>query len=246
MAALWAGAVLGATMGELLPRGSPAAPAGVKVLTYNVQAGVSASGEWNFDGQLGVLRGEMPDIVGLQESDTARITGGNADEVRYMASRLGYHSYYGPKTVTGTFGIALLSRYPIEDARSFYLWSEDEQTAAIQARIRVGAASFRVFVTHLGNYGPIAQQRDILKLVPGDGPVILMGDFNFTSDSEQYAITTAVLMDCERAAPGAAAQRDGADEIDHIFASPGMGVLDYRHIGGKNSDHPAAMAVLRL
>ena len=240
VAALLAGAVLGATVSELPWRGEQAAPAAVKVLTYNVQAGVSASGMWNFDGQLGVLRQEQPDIVGLQESDTARITGGNADEVRYMASRLGYHSYYGPKTITGTFGIALLSRYPISEARTFYLWSEGEQTAVIEARISVGAANLRVFVTHLGNYGPIAQQRDILKLIPGDGPVILMGDFNFASDSQQYAITTTVLEDCEPTAQRA------ADEIDHIFASPGTRVLEYRHVGGKNSDHPAAMTVLKL
>ena len=245
VAVLGVGAILGAILGESLSPAQRASPDTIKVLTYNIQDGVDAIGRRNFDGQLGVLRQEQPDIVGLQESDTARITGGNADEVRFMASRLGYHSYYGPKTATGTFGIALLSRYPIEEARTFYLWSKGEQTAVIEARVVVGTMKLRVFVTHLGNYGPIAQQRDVLKHVPGERPVILMGDFNFTSDSEQYAITTALLEDSERTARDAG-QPGGGEVIDHIFVSPGTEVLQYRHVGGKNSDHPAAEAVIRL
>jgi endonuclease/exonuclease/phosphatase family metal-dependent hydrolase len=73
-----------------------------------------------------------------------------------------------------------------------------------------------------------------------------MGDFNFTSDSEQYAITTALLEDSERTARDAGGQPGGGEVIDHIFVSPGTEVLQYRHVGGKNSDHPAAEAVIRL
>jgi endonuclease/exonuclease/phosphatase family metal-dependent hydrolase len=238
VAAVFAGAVAGAAVGEMPPGAPPASPDSIEVLTWNIQAGVDASGRYNFEGQLDVLLGERPDVIGLQESDTARITGGNTDVVRYLANRLGYHSYYGPKTVTGTFGIALLSRYPIEEPRTFYLWSEGEQTAAIEARIRVGEAALRVIVTHLGNYGPIDEQRDVLELVAGDGPLVLMGDFNFDASSEQYAMTAAVLEDCRR--------ERGGEDIDHIFASPGTEVLEFRRIGGGNSDHPAALAVLRL
>ena len=79
--------------------------------------------------------------------------------MRYLADRLNFHSYYGPRTVSGTFGIALLSRYSIEAARTFYLSSTGEQTAAITAQVSVAGKRYQVVVTHLGNGGPIMQQR---------------------------------------------------------------------------------------
>ncbi|MDT8306837.1 MAG: hypothetical protein RRC07_12960, partial [Anaerolineae bacterium] len=90
----------------------PAEAAGqpLRVLTYNIQQGYDEAGERAYADQLAVLREADADIIGLQESDTARIAGGNDDLVRYFADELGYHSYYGPSPVVGTFGIALLSR----------------------------------------------------------------------------------------------------------------------------------------
>ncbi len=96
----------------------------LRVMTYNVQQGYSETGEKNYAGQLAVIRAQNPDIVTLQESDTNRPAGGNEDLVRYFADALGMHAYYGPKTVTGTFGIALLSHYLLQDAQTVYLFSE--------------------------------------------------------------------------------------------------------------------------
>ena len=127
----------------------------------------------------------------MQETDTNRIAGGNSDLVRYFADNLGYYSYYGPKTVAGTFGIALLSRYPIENPRTVYLYSEGEQTAAIMAQIN----GFNVVVTHLGNDGPIVQQQKLLQEIDGTSSVLAMGDFNFTPDTEQYRLTRTKLDD---------------------------------------------------
>jgi hypothetical protein len=69
------------------------------------------------------------------------------------------YSYYGPKTLTGTFGLALLSKYPILNPKTFYMESEGEQTATIWAQIFVGSTIFNIFVTHLGNYEDPAEDR---------------------------------------------------------------------------------------
>lgn len=113
----------------------------------------------------------------------ARISGGNANIVRYLAENLNMYSYYGPKTVTGTFGIALLSKYPILDAQTFYMSGAGEQTATIVVNVKVGEKIVRVFNAHLGNGGPLIQQQTILNEIRDSANVILMGDFNFTSDS---------------------------------------------------------------
>jgi endonuclease/exonuclease/phosphatase family metal-dependent hydrolase len=231
--------------GVLIFAANPAQPSpqtSLTIATYNIQQGYSQDGLKNYDGQLELLRGLEADIIGLQESDTNRIAGGNGDIVRYFADRLDMHSYYGPKPVPGTFGIALLSRYPIANPRTFFMYSEGEQTATIEAEIVVWGRAFNVFVTHLGNSGPIVQQEAILQELQGKANVIAMGDFNFRPDSDQYRLTTGVLEDSWllRWPHGNDAQGiDPADRIDHIFVSPGTRVIESRYLAEPQSDHPA-------
>jgi len=239
--------ILGAVLVAPRPEAPPPSQASLRILTYNIQQGYNRDGLRDHDGQLALIREVDADIVGLQESDTARIAGGNADVVKYLADRLDMHSYYGPKTVPGTFGIALLSKYPIENPRTFYMYSEGEQTATIEAQITVGGRSFAVFVTHLGNGGPIVQQEAVLQEVQGKENVILMGDFNFRPDTDQYRMTTGLLDDSWlQKWPGGNEDQgiDPARRIDHIFLSPGTEVADSQYLPGPQSDHPAMTTVV--
>jgi len=217
----------------------------LRILTYNIQQGYSEDGLKNFHGQLDLIQGMDADLIGLQESDTARIAGGNADVVRFMADRLNMYSYYGPTTVTGTFGIALLSRYPLENERTFFMYSEGEQTAAIEAEVVVGGRRFHVLVTHLGNGGPLIQQQQVLEQLGGRANIIAMGDFNFRPNSEQYGQTIAMLEDAWLSAAQQRMTPDGQNidrRIDHIFLSPGMRVTFAEYLGEGPSDHPAMFA----
>ena len=234
--------ITGARPGEAAPGAT------FTVLTYNIQQGYSEDGQKGSSRQLALMRALDADIIGLQESDTNRIAGGNADLVRYCADALNMYSYYGPTTVAGTFGIALLSKVPIENPRTFYMFSDGEQTATIEAQITVGQKTYDIFVTHLGNGGPIVQQEAVMQVVSGKTNVILMGDFNFRMATDQYAMTTALLDDAWlRRWP------DGVDEagaeplkrIDHIFISRDLHVEDVRYIDSPASDHPAVTAVMR-
>ncbi len=150
----------------------------ITVLTYNIQQGYSPAAERYYEEQLEFIRSLDADIIGLQESDTARFSGGNADIVRTISQGLGMNTYFGPRTVTGTFGIALLSLYPIENPRTFYMYSVGEQTASIEATITVNSKQYHILVTHLGNDGPIIQQENVLKQLESKQNVIAMGDFN--------------------------------------------------------------------
>jgi endonuclease/exonuclease/phosphatase family metal-dependent hydrolase len=217
----------------------------LRILTYNIQQGYNEAGRKNFIGQLELIRGLDADLIGLQESDTARIAGGNADVVRFMADQLDMHAYYGPTTVTGTFGIALLSRYPLENERTFFMYSEGEQTAAIEAEVEVGDRRFHVLVTHLGNGGPIIQQQQILERLKDRENIIAMGDFNFRPGGEQYAETTQLLEDAWLSAVEKhmiPSDQDIERRIDHIFLSPGIRVNQAEYLGKGPSDHPAMFA----
>jgi len=226
-----------AVVAALMKDPSPVTPANpgnkLTVFTYNIQQGYSKDGIRSFDEQLAVIRSMDPDIVGLQETDTNRIAGGNNDLVRYYANKLNMYSYYGPSPVTGTFGVALLSKYPILDPRSFFLYShspgshQKDQTAAIRAEIKVGDRTFTVVVTHLGNSGLAIQQASVLKAVEGRDNVIVMGDFNSRPGEEGYALTVQTLDDAWLLAAGGNAsgrEVDAGRRIDHIFVSRGMTV----------------------
>ena len=69
-------------------RPSPAPKqATLRVMQYNVQQGCSRTGEKSFRSQLDVIRRIAPDVIGLEETDTARMAGGNSDVVRFLADR---------------------------------------------------------------------------------------------------------------------------------------------------------------
>lgn len=242
--ALVAAPVLAATLTAARPA-PPAQTNTLRVLSYNVQQGYNAAGQKDFAGQLEAIRRAGADVIGLAESDLARISGGNSDLVRYIADQLGLHAYYGPRTVSGTFGVALLSRYPIHNPETFYLYSDGEQTAAIQAQIVAGGQTFNLLVTHLGNDGPLIQQQQVLQQLSGRQNVIAMGDFNFHPGGEQYLQTVKRLDDAWQEAgerqvqpPGLAVER----RIDHIFISPGLRVSHAAYLDPGASDHPMILA----
>ncbi len=213
----------------------------LKIMTYNIQQGFDKRGNKNLEGQLAVIREVDPDILGLQESDTARIANGNVDAVRYFADSLDMYSYYGPTTTTGTFGIALLSKYPIQNPSTFFMYSTGEQTATIHAEIVKDGKTYQIFVTHLGNGGPVFQVEDVLTRIQGLENVIAMGDFNLRPTTEQYILITQTLADSWllegpnwKALPGFSNE----DRIDYIFVSPELTVFSSGYYMSSTSDHP--------
>ncbi|HMB25007.1 MAG TPA: endonuclease/exonuclease/phosphatase family protein [Anaerolineales bacterium] len=227
-----------------LTAAKPVAPQGttsLKIMTYNIQQGVDAEGNRNLDGQLAVIKSVDPDILGLEEWETTRVANGNIDAVRYFADKLDMYAYYGPTVTTGTFGVALLSKYPIQNPETFFMYSTGEQTATIHAEIVKGDKTYHVFVTHLGNGGPIFQLEQMLTRIRGLDNVITMGDFNFEPATDQYALMTQTLDDSwllkwqgGKEIPGLPSD----ERIDHIFTSPGTSVLESEYGTSPASDHP--------
>jgi endonuclease/exonuclease/phosphatase family metal-dependent hydrolase len=232
----------------------PASPTGevnpVRILTYNLQQGVNENATKNYDGQLELVRGVDADIIGLQE--TSKIAG-NSDVVRYFANNLNLYSYFGPKGVTGTTGVALLSKYPIENPKTFYHYSENvdrKQTATIEAEITIGTITYTVYVTH--TFGRTSAksilQTDVLNRASGKNDIIFMGDFNFRPNSEPYNLTTEVLDDSwwNKWPTGVDNQgNNNSQRIDLIFVSPGTTISDCRYILDPQSDHPAYWAEIQ-
>ncbi len=220
----------------------------LKIMTYNIQQGVNRSGDKNFDAQLALIMEVNPDIIGFQESDTVKINLGNTDVIGYFADKLDYYVYYGPKSVMQTFGVAILSRYPIQNYFSYYSFGDVDEIGSLFCEVVVGTNVFNVFVNHPAGSGAsqLAHTMVMLNLASTKDNVILLGDFNWREDSAYYALVNATYLDTWRVRwPSGIDTINGVtmlETIDHIFISDSVFTVDiatYIPEPESQTDHPA-------
>lgn len=209
----------------------------------------SPSCNLDLDGTIAVLRAHAPEIVALQEVDRFWARSGYADQPAVIAAGLGMaHSCFAPNLDHAPdnhsnrphqYGTALLSRYPVHSCSHTLLttFAGWEQRGIVGAVVTMRGVRVRVFSTHLQASGTVVsaapqrvlQVRDIISLLSAAGePVVLMGDFNAGSTSEELTPLSTRLIDLWQVAgtgPGntspAQLTGDPTSRIDYIFASPG-------------------------
>lgn len=120
-----------------------------------------------------VLRSLAPDVVVLQESDTARVSSGGLDIVRYLADALGMRAAYGRS------GVAVLSRFPFAEVDATH--ATRERDWFFEAALDVDKTTLWIHGTHLARSRDerAAQTQELLAAAElRAGPRILAGDFN--------------------------------------------------------------------
>jgi endonuclease/exonuclease/phosphatase family metal-dependent hydrolase len=219
----------------------------LKVMTYNIQGANDDSGEKSYLQQLALMQRESPDIIALQENDSARISLGNNDYVRYFTSKLGYYSYYGPKTVTGTYGTAVLSRYPIENPLTVFTFSDQDEIGTVEVEVQVGETWFTVYNLHPdgSDEAKTLTVGTVLDRAEGNANTIVMGDYNIREGEDGYELIDAEYKNAWMDYYPTGIDDDGLDmsgdkRIDHIFVSPHLEVVDPVYVLPPESwtDHP--------
>jgi endonuclease/exonuclease/phosphatase family metal-dependent hydrolase len=225
------------------PHPTPPPQESLRAMTYNIQEANDVFGEKSYDRQLDLIRQVDPDVLGLQESDSARISLGNNDYTRYYAGKLGYYSYYGPKTVNGTFGTALLSKYPLEFTRTIYTYSDRDEVGTTAAVIQVGDFRLAVFNVHPDGSSEVmlAFAGTLLAEASPYENVVALGDYNLRESDPAYQLIAA---EYQNAWLAVFPTGNHTDPIDHIFLSPHLDVLDAVYLLPPESatDHPAHWA----
>jgi endonuclease/exonuclease/phosphatase family metal-dependent hydrolase len=243
----------------------------VRVLSYNLHQGFNNAGVLDADLFVRVLGEVDADLVSLQESDTARFTSGNMDIVSVLAHRLGYEAYYGQPTRAQSFGVAVLSRYPIQETSLLPLTSSADNRYLVAARVDVDGTDVWFLAIHmaLARENRLAQFEEIMAHAERlGGTRILAGDLNscpnghcpeYAGDADTvYEQATAQYQDTWTAAghgrddPGGhtyhAAHPDR--RIDYILVSDGIAVRDARVVRSAAalaaSDHLPVVAELTL
>jgi endonuclease/exonuclease/phosphatase family metal-dependent hydrolase len=250
------------------PTARPPSMGPIAVMTYNVHQAFGMDGVLDVPRIAATIAAEDPDIVALQESDTVRLTSEGVDVVRYLATTLGYEEAYGPPTREQTYGVAILSRFPILSWRYLLLPSLDDQRVLVEARLDVRGTVLTVFAVHLG----LTQEERMLQIVDvlartasAPDPKVLLGDFNscpgglcpgFEGPSDTvYAQVAAGWQDTWTATGGAANDPRAftfpaaapEERIDYVFVR-GVAVVAAYTAGPPSprsaSDHLPVVAVL--
>lgn len=239
-------------------------------LSYNIKSGSSGG----IRGLAAAMRPVDADVVGLQEVDRGTVRSGDADQAAELASALGLqHAVFGPAVPWpggGEYGVALLSRFSLEDVRTLALFVPDgadvpeslrEPRLALSATVRPPRGKpFRVFVTH---FGLAPEQRSIqarelaaaVQQAAVHGATIVLGDLNAEPGAQELAPLFRELQDAhaaldplDRLTFPAAARPPNGIAIDYVLASADVHVTRAEVVKdvAEASDHDLCVARLAL
>lgn len=210
----------------------------------------------------GVVAGFDTDLVALQEvweptdggsglAGVARDLGYELVHVPLSPSRVHPRPEItaDPFAATGTWGVALLSRFPIHRTRIVDLgrlverWDVADRFAII-AEVGCGAGTVNVTALHLSFALPnaLAQLRRLSGYVPAHQPSVVVGDCNLWGPLATGAVTGHRRAVRGRTWPAAHPH----SQLDHILVSPGVSVVSSAVLAPAGSDHRPIQATLQL
>jgi endonuclease/exonuclease/phosphatase family metal-dependent hydrolase len=162
----------------------------MRFVSWNIHGGVGTDGLRSLSRIAEVLAACGCDVAGLQEVGDPH--SGSGDHASWLAQRLGFYLAYGPNLVLAgrPYGNAILSRFPISNARNYDLSVEGrEPRDCLRADLQLpGGRSLHFFDLHLGlSFGERYKQAarllsaELLRDTALTAPLVLCGDFNLWS-----------------------------------------------------------------
>ena len=211
-------------------------PPSLTVATYNIRHGAGMDGVLDLERTAAAIAALDADIVALQEVDDATGRCGGVDQAAWLGSRLGMQHAFGSfmDFDGGRYGMAILSRFPIESATPWRLPTGHEPRVALAVEIvppDLGPLTIiDVHFDWVEDDGFRFAQADAVaaRLATLDTPWIVLGDFNDTPGSRTRALFAELGI--EGAKPLEATATWPAHEprvdIDSIVAGPGGSPTD--------------------
>jgi endonuclease/exonuclease/phosphatase family metal-dependent hydrolase len=187
----------------------------------------------------------------LQESDTTRISLNNIDLVRYFADQLGYYSYFGPSTVTGTYGTAILSKFPLVNTRTVFTFSDKDEIGTAEAEIVVNGRTFTIYDVHPdgSDTAMLVFAQSLLTRAADKSHIIALGDYNLRDYEEAYQVIDEIYTNAWVSIYPSEISPEGIDmsgdiRIDHIFFSLSLNARNPVYVLSPESatDHPVHWA----
>jgi peptidylprolyl isomerase len=162
----------------------------VRILAYNIHHGEGVDSVLDLERIAAVIRSVDPDLVALQEIDSVTTRTGGVDQASELARLTGLEARYGRFMAYrgGAYGMAILSRWPIEASANLRLPDGEEPRTALSVIVRSPVSGERLRFVGIHLYRTeeerMAQAVALDSLLSeGDLTTILAGDFNSTPDS---------------------------------------------------------------
>jgi endonuclease/exonuclease/phosphatase family metal-dependent hydrolase len=202
----------------------------LKVLTYNIHHGQNAKGEIDLQSIANVILATNPDLVALQEVDSATGRAQGTDQLEELASLTGMYTYFAKAMDYdgGAYGTGILSRLPITTKERIALpgsAGREPRVAGI-ATIRLPGDSLLQFVsTHLDAEDDpadrISQANALVQyFTPAKTLVILAGDLNAPPAAKETVILKQLFADLTQASGPTYPADTPNVKLDYIMIYP--------------------------
>lgn len=206
------------------------------IASYNLRLGGMLYG-YDMKALAKDLKKSGAQIIGLEEVYKNAPINNNQDTMRILGEELGYYYYYAgyEEREGGEYGVGILSKYPITEAKLHELPhnnSTNSRYGAAEATIDINGTKF-VFVALHMDQNKAAESFSILReQLDGKDPYVIAGDFNYSN----FEAMQAAFPDCTLANHGTVTTADGY-MFDNMIFSPSVEMQDFIVTNTKNSDH---------
>lgn len=162
---------------------------GIRILAYNIKHGRGNDGKVDLERTASVIKRLNPDVVALQEVDRGVERSGKVDEPLQLAELTGLkHHAFGKffDYQGGEYGMAILSRFPLENITNLRLPDGAEPRSSLIATV-VSPSPFCLANVHFyrTQQERLAQAGALLDFLNRESnlPSVVAGDFNSQPDS---------------------------------------------------------------
>lgn len=206
------------------------ASSAIRVATYNIKHGRGMDGTLDLERTATTLESLGADIIALQEVDDQARRSGGIDQASWLADRLDMHAAYGAfmDFQGGRYGLAILSRRPIQSYETWRLPDGHEPRVALATRILTNSGkvitAIAVHFDWVKDDGfRYEQARETIRQTEAlETPWIVFGDFNDVPGSRTMNAFKQVGRDATKPSDSAATfpANQPTIEIDYIIAGP--------------------------
>lgn len=155
----------------------------LKVFCWNIHHGRGMDGKIDLERIAAVIAAEEPDLVALQEVDRETGRSGGVDQAAALAGRLEMEAIFGEAMPFsgGGYGLAVLSRLPVEKHEVHRLPGPGEPRIALEVVVRRAGETLSFVSVHLDHQSEearVAQARTLVEVLADRRRAILFGDLN--------------------------------------------------------------------
>lgn len=197
-----------------------------------------------------------PDVVCVQEIDMNASRSGKRNILKELSEKVQMNYCFFPaiRLQGGTYGIGILSVYPLENCalQPLDVRKGDEERILASAEISVNGQTVHIYNTHLSfedRQTRLQQIKTLNTVISQNTPFILTGDFN-TESFQEFSYLSGVYAANTEETPYQTYIGDDADtvfrSIDNIFVHDNFEMKDVTLGTSTASDHRPLIAAICL